>query len=131
MFNQLLMLYLTLAGLGVFYLLANKNRWGWALSVINQFAWLVLAYRLHSWGFLLGAFAFGAIAIHGWFKWRPPPSYRHHKRELLGFLYGTPAYKLDCVYSEETYGYVERGSDDSSPTVEQAIREAAGRSNGC
>lgn len=71
MIQEVLSNAIVVSGLVVMVLLARKNRWGWALSLLNQFAWAGLAYVTGIWGFAVGAVAFGVVAVHGWLKWKP------------------------------------------------------------
>ena len=106
MLENILAVYLVLAGLAVMYLLAHRNRWGWVLSLLNQTVWLALAYVSNNWGFLLGAVAFGAVAVHGWFQWKPipvpPPA-----------EFFTPEFRAGAKAGYQDYlaGRVERYSD--------------------
>jgi hypothetical protein len=50
--------------------LARGRRYGWLVSIGNQGLWLALGILTMTWAFIGGAFAFGAIAIHGYRNWK-------------------------------------------------------------
>jgi len=52
------------------YLLSNKNRWGFAVSLFGQIPWVLLATLAETYGTYLLSAAMIYVNIRGWFKWR-------------------------------------------------------------
>src|SRR2546423_15683729 len=50
----------------------NKRRWAWLGYIATNVLWIVYALDTDSYGFLLSAPAFIAIAIRNYLKWSPP-----------------------------------------------------------
>ncbi len=57
----------TLVGM---YLLSNKNRWGFMVSLTNQVPWTILTFLTGAYGTLLLSTAMVYLAIRGWRKWK-------------------------------------------------------------
>ena len=56
----------TLVGM---YLLSNKNRWGFMVSLTNQVPWTILTLITGAYGTLILSTAMVFLAIRGWRKW--------------------------------------------------------------
>ncbi len=51
------------------YLLSNKNRLGFMVSLTNQIPWVILALLAHTYGTFLLSAAMVYITIRGWRRW--------------------------------------------------------------
>lgn len=51
------------------YLLSNKNRWGFMVSLTNQIPWVILAILAETYGTFILAIAMVYITIRGWRRW--------------------------------------------------------------
>ncbi len=60
--------------LTVMYMLSNKNRWGFMVSLTNQIPWVILALLAHTYGTLLLSTAMVYISIRGWRRWNDNPT---------------------------------------------------------
>lgn len=60
-----------LAGVGILgiYLAGKKNRSGWAVGIGAQVLWLSYAVATDQLGFLLTAFAYGAVYVKNYIAW--------------------------------------------------------------
>jgi hypothetical protein len=61
-----------LTAVGVFglYLAGRKSQWGWAVGLGAQVLWLAYAVNTEQWGFLVSAFAYGAVYTKNFRAWR-------------------------------------------------------------
>jgi hypothetical protein len=61
-----------LTAVGVFglYLAGRKSKWGWAVGLGAQGLWLAYAVSTQQWGFLVSAFAYGAVYMKNFRAWR-------------------------------------------------------------
>ncbi len=51
------------------YLITNKNRWGFMVSLTNQVPWVILAFLTGAYGTFILSAAMVILAIRGWRKW--------------------------------------------------------------
>lgn len=51
------------------YLLSNKNRWGFMVSLTNQIPWVILAVLAETYGTFLLSASMVYISIRGWRRW--------------------------------------------------------------
>ncbi len=51
------------------YLLSNKNRWGFMVSLTNQVPWVILAILAETYGTFLLSAAMVYVTIKGWRNW--------------------------------------------------------------
>jgi len=56
-------------GLGGSYLLSNKWKAGWIVSLVAQVLWSVYAVETKQWGFFPGILTQTVINIHGYRRW--------------------------------------------------------------
>ncbi len=62
-------LWASVQTLAVMYLLGNKNRWGFVVSLFNQVPWIILAFLAETYGTLLLSTAMIFVSIRGWRNW--------------------------------------------------------------
>ncbi len=63
------------------WLLGNKKRAGWAVSMGNQINWVVLAVVTHAYGLLPLTALMTFLAIKGWRNWGESPALANGTRE--------------------------------------------------
>ena len=51
------------------YMLSNRNRWGFMVSLTNQIPWVILTLLAQTYGTLLLSTAMVYISIRGWRRW--------------------------------------------------------------
>jgi hypothetical protein len=61
---------ITALGFLASWLLAGRNRYGWAASIACQLVWLYVAWVTRQWAFVPGTFVYGALAVRGWRAWK-------------------------------------------------------------
>ena len=57
-------------GVSGLYLAGRRSIAGWAVGFGAQFLWVLYAVATRQWGFLVSAFAYGAVYARNWFRWR-------------------------------------------------------------
>lgn len=63
---------LVLDGTGLFgsWLLSNKWKFGWIISLVAQVLWAIYSVQTKQWGFFPGIALQTVINVHGYNKWR-------------------------------------------------------------
>lgn len=51
------------------WLLSQRNRWGFIVSLVNQIPWTLLTFYTESWGLLSLVVAMTFINVRGWRNW--------------------------------------------------------------
>jgi len=51
------------------YMLSNKNRWGFVVSLTNQIPWIILATLAGTYGTYLLSTAMVWVTVRGWLRW--------------------------------------------------------------
>jgi hypothetical protein len=61
-----------LTAVGVFglYLSGKRNYWGWGVGLAAQLLWVAYAIVTTQWGFIVSAFAYGAVYAKNFIGWR-------------------------------------------------------------
>lgn len=57
-------------GLLGMWVVGQKKRWGWALSMLTQCLWAFYAVGTGQYGFLVGTLSYFAVYLRNWLKWR-------------------------------------------------------------
>ncbi len=60
---------LTAGGVFGIYLAGRKSLWGWAVGLGMQLLWVAYAVVTVQWGFIVSAFAYGAVYARNWYRW--------------------------------------------------------------
>lgn len=63
---------LTVWGVTGLVLAGRRRAAGWAVGLSAQGAWLAYALVTQQWGFIVSAFAYGAVYARNWRAWRAP-----------------------------------------------------------
>lgn len=60
-----------LVAIGVtgWWLVGNRNKWGWAIGVFVQVLWGVYAVVMEQYGFIAGALIYGTVAARNLHQW--------------------------------------------------------------
>lgn len=61
-------------GLLGMWVVGQRRRWGWVLSLITQCLWAGYAVGTAQYGFLLGTTAYAGVYLRNWLRWRTEPS---------------------------------------------------------
>lgn len=59
-------------GLLGMYVVGQKKRWGWVLSMTTQSLWAFYAIGTGQYGFLIGTLSYFAVYLRNWLHWRRP-----------------------------------------------------------
>lgn len=57
-------------GLLGMYVVGQKKRWGWVLSMLTQSLWATYAIGTGQYGFLIGTVSYFAVYLRNWLRWR-------------------------------------------------------------
>lgn len=68
--NQMWSWLLTAWGVSALLLAGRRRAIGWAMGLAGQALWLAYAIATRQWGFLVSAFAYGAVYARNWITWR-------------------------------------------------------------
>jgi len=60
---------LTLVGVVGLWQAGSRKWWGWCITLGGQVLWLAYALVSGQHGFVLGAFAYGAVYARNWYRW--------------------------------------------------------------
>lgn len=61
---------LTVVGVTGLLLAGSKRKVGWAIGLGAQVLWLAYALATEQYGFIVSAFAYGAVYTRNWLAWR-------------------------------------------------------------
>lgn len=56
-------------GLTSYWMLARRNRIGWAVNAVSQLIWLHVAIATKQWPFVLLSGVYGYVSWRGWTGW--------------------------------------------------------------
>jgi hypothetical protein len=61
-----------LAAIGVagIYFVGKKTLWGWSVLLFNEAVWIIYAIITEQYGFIVSAFAYGAVYIKSYLHWK-------------------------------------------------------------
>lgn len=62
---------ITLLGVTSGWLIGQRNRVGFVASLAAQSLWLAVAADTAQWAFVPTSIIYGALAVRGWWRWRP------------------------------------------------------------
>lgn len=60
---------LTAIGILGIYMAGKRNKYGWAIGLFAQALWFLYAVTTQQWGFILSAFAYGAVYFKNYAAW--------------------------------------------------------------
>lgn len=69
-------------GLLGMWVVGQKRRWGWVLSMATQSLWAFYAVGTGQYGFLIGTVSYFAVYLRNWVKWRAGPDVPELLHEL-------------------------------------------------
>lgn len=58
-------------GLLGMWVVGQRKRWGWVLSMTTQSLWAFYAIGTGQYGFLIGTVSYFAVYLRNWLHWRP------------------------------------------------------------
>jgi hypothetical protein len=60
---------LAISGTGAMFVIGRKKRWGWLWFIFNECLWVTYSLITKQYGFILGAMAYGTVAIKSFLHW--------------------------------------------------------------
>lgn len=59
-------------GLLGMWVVGQKKRWGWVVSMLTQSLWAFYAVGTGQYGFLIGTLSYFVVYLRNWLRWREP-----------------------------------------------------------
>lgn len=60
---------LSVLGIAALLTIGRGHWWGWGIAFTNECLWIMFAITTEQYGFLLGAFAYGAVNVYNAVRW--------------------------------------------------------------
>lgn len=101
-----------LAAVGILgiWLAGRKQRAGWLVGVAAQLLWIAYAITTRQWGFLVTAFAYGAVYIRNWLRWGREARTPAPASAPAPPAPGTPMQLLDAYWRLYRNGQIDRNA---------------------